>query len=102
MKKLNLKNDAVIFMILTAVIFCSCSKSKAETEAATNTAETVTGAQAQTEQPAQTAGSEKDYLTMEDFEKLTQGLYEKGGVALYEAGEIYDVPENFPTQEVIF
>ena len=100
MKKLNLKNDAVIFMILTAVIFCSCSKSKAETEAATNTAETVTGAQAQTEQPAQTAGSEKDYLIIEDFEKLTYGLYEKGGVALYEAGEIYDVPENFPTQEV--
>ena len=98
MNRLNVKNNAAIFMFLAAVIFCSCTKSKTTTESAADTA----GAEPVTEtQTAQTVEPEKDYLTIEDFEKLTYGLYEKGGVALYEAGEIYDVPEEFPAQEVM-
>ena len=38
---------------------------------------------------------ERNYLTMEEFLKEREGLYEKGGITLYEAGEIYDVPEGF-------
>ncbi len=37
----------------------------------------------------------RNYLTMEEFLKEREGLYEKGGITLYDAGEIYDVPENF-------
>ena len=98
MNRLKIKNNEAIFIILAALIFCSCTKSKTTTESAADTA----GAEPVTEtQAEQAVEPEKDYLTIEDFEKLTYGLYEKGGVALYEAGEIYDVPKDFPTQEVM-
>lgn len=87
-------------LVLTAVIICSCSKNENNIETSSRgTTETVEQNQAIKE--TQTAEVEKDYLIIEDFEKLTYGLYEKGGVALYEAGEIYDVPKEFPTQEVM-
>ena len=98
MKKLNLKKNTALCIFLVALMLYNCSKSEPSTAASTDKdgAETVAETQA-----VQAAELEKDYLTIEDFKKLTQGLYEKGGVALYESGEIYDVPQNFPTQEIV-
>ena len=99
MMKESVKVFVSVFCAVLCVIICSCSKSKTSSDNA-DIAEMIklaataekneNNSQLQVE-----AAPKKNYLTMEEFINERKGLYEKGGIALYEAGEIYDVPEGF-------
>ncbi len=118
MMKVSVKVLVSVFCAVLCVIVCSCSKSKPSSETPDETAtlkseereEEVNWVQLQTtpdvlpvavyetENWSQTQTKpepKRNYLTMEEFLKGREGLYEKGGITLYGAGEIYDVPEGF-------
>ena len=110
-----------VLVAFLCVVLClnilSCSKTKPSSEnqnqTETKTSEEVVNNWPQTQtisvqsqyvrpttnvSPTQTQTApepKRDYLTMDEFLKEREGLYEKGGITLYDAGEIYDVPENF-------
>ena len=110
-----------VLIAFLCVVLClnilSCSKTKPSSEnpdqTETKTSEEVVNNWPQTQtisvqsqyvspttivSPTQTQTApepKRDYLTMEEFLKEREGLYEKGGITLYDAGEIYDVPEEF-------
>ena len=99
MKKVNkIEKTLGIFMLVSAVIFGSCTKAKPSVE----NQKTAEAQPAQTGQVETVSENQTENVSpsMEKFAKQRAGLYEKGGIALYEAGEIYDVPEEIEKQSV--
>ena len=99
MKKLNKIEKALGIFILILAVFCAaCTKTKPSDEN-TKTVEVLPDQPGQIEALPENQ-LEQTSLSMEKFAKLREGLYEKGGIALFESGEIYDVPEEFEKQSV--
>ena len=108
-KSLAPKIPICFLLILLLTLLCSCSK-KISTESGTSqsaenavelSAEKSSAGKSDSEKSAASSKSDEPKTSpsaMEDFLKEREGLYEKGGVALYDAGLIYDVPEGFERQ----